>query len=302
LRNFLLCRRLDPREPFVKRLFLVVAAACGAIAAFTVIGKRPPEPERPRSIGAVSSAGVTFQLVGLTGDACVTTVEACLAQVPGVARATVTRESACLAMGGATLDEKAMIAAVRQSGHEIAGSEAVSPRLAPLTPDEVRRLDELKGEWLEVHTKPPACLTCAMAFEGHVKELTGVLEVVAVHFRDHLAVKRDPATCPTSHLAEHIRRLTHEPVTFAPTKLVELKVENMTCNRCIGSIRGVLLRTDRVLSPAVEIGWAKVIVSTGTESQRVVEAVESAPGPSCKTNPEHVFKASVSQEKDDGAP
>ncbi|MEZ0228332.1 MAG: cation transporter [Planctomycetota bacterium] len=282
-------------------LFVVVTLGLGALLAAALVHKGPSGPTR--SIATVTTAGATFPLVGLDSEACVTTVRAALSALPGVERLTVTRDSASIAIAAsASLDEKAVIAAVRASGHEVAGSEDVSPRLAPLSADEVRKLDELKGTWLDVRCTPPACLTCSLAFEGRVRELAGVSEVVAIHFRDHLAVKRDAGVCTTSKLAAHLRALTHAPVTIAPTKLVQASIAGMTCQKCIGSIRGVLLRTDGVLSPTVEMNWAKVIVESKVPGAKVKDAIESAPGPACKSIPEHTFRANVTDEKDDGAP
>lgn len=277
-------------------LFVLVALGLGALLAVAIV-KRPAEDGRPKSIATVTSAGVTFSLVGLVSEGCVTTVRACLG--PG---ASVTRFAATIAAvgSGAAVDERSVIASIRASGHEVQGSEAVSPRLKPFAVGELRELDALTGEWLDVRCKPSPCLDCAMALEGRIKELAGVREVVTIHNRDHLAVRRDATLCPTSKLADHIRSITHESVAIAPTKLVAVSIANMTCNKCIGSIRGVLLRTDAVLSPTVDLGSARVIVATGTPGKKIADAIETAPGPACKSIPEHIFKANVTDEKDDG--
>jgi copper chaperone CopZ len=275
-------------------LFVVFALGCAVAIAAPLIG-RSMKP--PVSVAVLGSGTATYPLAGFTGQACLTTTQACLEKLPGVRQASVGWDSATLLLDAGTpsLDERAVITAVRTTGHDVKGSDAVLPALAPLSSDEVRALDALKGEWLEVRLKPVACLECAMALTEQLKKLKGVREVVEVHFRNHLAVRRDPVGVSALEIAQFIRGKTRAPVEVGPTRLVSLAIANMTCSRCIASIRAELLREDGVLSPTVQLGSALVIVEPRAESGEVVKAVERAPGPSCKKgNIElHTFKATL---------
>jgi copper chaperone CopZ len=273
---------------------VVFALGCAAAIAAPLIARKAAPTA---SVAVLGSGSVTYPLAGFTNNACLTTTQACLEKLPGVRQASVGWDSATLVLeaGAPSLDERAVIAAVRATGHDVKGSDAVLPALEPLTSAEIRALEALKGEWLEVHLKVPPCLDCSMALPDKLQHLKGVREVVTVHFRNHLALRRDPTAVSALEIAQFLRGLTRAPVEVGPTKLVSLAVANMTCSRCIASIRAELLRTDGVLSPTVQLGSALIIAEPRTEPTEVLKAVERAPGPSCKKgNIEfHTFKATL---------
>jgi copper chaperone CopZ len=260
--------------PGSKKWALPVAVlGCLVVATLSSHG-RPPQPTPAAPTAEVSS----FALVGVANNACLTSLRACLAALPGIDHFTLDTRSLSFTPkpGWAAPLAAEVVACVRSGGHDVAGRSEPDPDFPALTAEEVARLDAIPSEWVVVHLGPARCSACAAVTADRLREVRGVR--ASYRLEPGIAVQRQPS-CRVSTIAEAARASIRGTVEVEATHPVTLHIEGMQCHKCIATVSLALGRTPGVLRFDVTVGQATVVATSTTDPARVVDAIDNAPPP-----------------------
>ncbi|HZU98743.1 MAG TPA: heavy metal-associated domain-containing protein [Planctomycetota bacterium] len=252
----------------------VAVLGCAVVATMSSHG-RPPQPaSQPSTTAEVSS----FALVGVANNACLTSLAASLAALPGIDHfALDTRSVTFTPKPGWTAPlAEAVVACVRSSGHDVAGRS--DPDFPPLTAEEVARLDAISSEWVVVRLGPARCSACAAITADRLREVRGVRASYRLEPGPGIAVQRQPG-CKVSTIDQAARASIRGPVEVEASRALTLHIEGMQCHKCVATVSLALGRTPGVLRFDVTVGQATVVATTGTDPSRVVAAIDNAPPP-----------------------
>jgi len=226
-----------------------------------------------------------YQLVGVGGEACVTTIRAALERLPGVAAVHVEPLTASITMkpGMDPLPCQQVLAAIRATGHGAVAPDGVAtPGSGSLTADEAAKLDYVRNEWLVLREEKPLCAGCSAAFLARIRQTKGVREVSVRPGSKTIYVRRYADYCSVSQLTELARSSTTSPVSITPLRSLLVKIVGMRCHKCVLAIEATLRRSKTVLHSEVREGEASVIVDLARDAQPILEAIDGTPGPICQ--------------------
>ncbi|KGV27707.1 heavy metal translocating P-type ATPase [Burkholderia pseudomallei] len=262
------------------------ARSAAPAAAFAVDESSAASPER------VATQSFEFDIAGMTCASCVGRVEKALAQVPGVARATVnlaTEKAAVDADADAHVDTARLIDAVKRAGYRASPVSDPASALAPSPEIAAARTA------IEFDIAGMTCASCVGRVEKALAQVPGVARATVNLATEKAAVDADAdAHVDTARLIDAVKRagyraspvsdpasaLAPSPEIAAARTAIELDIAGMTCASCVGRVEKALAQVPGVARATVNLATEKATVDADADAHvdtaRLIDAVKRA--------------------------
>ncbi|MBO7783437.1 heavy metal translocating P-type ATPase [Burkholderia pseudomallei] len=262
------------------------ARSAAPAAAFAVDESSASSPER------VATQSFEFDIAGMTCASCVGRVEKALAQVPGVARATVnlaTEKAAVDADADAHVDTARLIDAVKRVGYRASPVSDPASALAPSPEIAAARTA------IELDIAGMTCASCVGRVEKALAQVPGVVRAAVNLATEKAAVDADAdAHVDTARLIDAVKRagyraspvsdpasaLAPSPEIAAARTAIELDIAGMTCASCVGRVEKALAQVPGVARATVNLATEKATVDADADAHvdtaRLIDAVKRA--------------------------
>ncbi|AIV80128.1 copper-translocating P-type ATPase [Burkholderia pseudomallei MSHR3965] len=262
------------------------ARSAAPAAAFAVDESSAASPER------VATQSFELDIAGMTCASCVGRVEKALAQVPGVARATVnlaTEKAAVDADADAHVDTARLIDAVKRAGYRASPVSDPASTLAPSPEIAAARTA------IELDIAGMTCASCVGRVEKALAQVPGVARATVNLATEKAAVDADAdAHVDTARLIDAVKRagyraspvsdpasaLAPSPEIAAARTAIELDIAGMTCASCVGRVEKALAQVPGVARATVNLATEKATVDADADAHvdtaRLIDAVKRA--------------------------
>ncbi|WP_370543656.1 heavy metal translocating P-type ATPase, partial [Burkholderia pseudomallei] len=262
------------------------ARSAAPAAAFAVDESSAASPER------VATQSFELDIAGMTCASCVGRVEKALAQVPGVARATVnlaTEKAAVDADADAHVDTARLIDAVKRAGYRASPVSDPASALAPSPEIAAARTA------IELDIAGMTCASCVGRVEKALAQVPGVARATVNLATEKAAVDADAdAHVDTARLIDAVKRagyraspvsdpasaLAPSPEIAAARTAIELDIAGMTCASCVGRVEKALAQVPGVARATVNLATEKATVDADADAHvdtaRLIDAVKRA--------------------------
>ncbi|KGV52832.1 heavy metal translocating P-type ATPase [Burkholderia pseudomallei] len=262
------------------------ARSAAPAAAFAVDESSAASPER------VATQSFELDIAGMTCASCVGRVEKALAQVPGVARATVnlaTEKAAVDADADAHVDTARLIDAVKRAGYRASPVSDPASALAPSPEIAAARTA------IELDIAGMTCASCVGRVEKALAQVPGVARATVNLATEKATVDADAdAHVDTARLIDAVKRagyraspvsdpasaLAPSPEIAAARTAIELDIAGMTCASCVGRVEKALAQVPGVARATVNLATEKATVDADADAHvdtaRLIDAVKRA--------------------------
>ncbi|CAM8831985.1 heavy metal translocating P-type ATPase [Burkholderia pseudomallei] len=262
------------------------ARSAAPAAAFAVDESSAASPER------VATQSFELDIAGMTCASCVGRVEKALAQVPGVARATVnlaTEKATVDADADAHVDTARLIDAVKRAGYRASPVSDPASTLAPSPEIAAARTA------IELDIAGMTCASCVGRVEKALAQVPGVARATVNLATEKAAVDADAdAHVDTARLIDAVKRagyraspvsdpasaLAPSPEIAAARTAIELDIAGMTCASCVGRVEKALAQVPGVARATVNLATEKATVDADADAHvdtaRLIDAVKRA--------------------------
>ncbi|AJX75225.1 copper-translocating P-type ATPase [Burkholderia pseudomallei MSHR2543] len=262
------------------------ARSAAPAAAFAVDESSAASPER------VATQSFELDIAGMTCASCVGRVEKALAQVPGVARATVnlaTEKATVDADADAHVDTARLIDAVKRAGYRASPVSDPASTLAPSPEIAAARTA------IELDIAGMTCASCVGRVEKALAQVPGVVRATVNLATEKAAVDADAdAHVDTARLIDAVKRagyraspvsdpasaLAPSPEIAAARTAIELDIAGMTCASCVGRVEKALAQVPGVARATVNLATEKATVDADADAHvdtaRLIDAVKRA--------------------------
>ncbi|MBO2976970.1 heavy metal translocating P-type ATPase [Burkholderia pseudomallei] len=262
------------------------ARSAAPAAAFAVDESSAASPER------VATQSFELDIAGMTCASCVGRVEKALAQVPGVARATVnlaTEKATVDADADAHVDTARLIDAVKRAGYRASPVSDPASALAPSPEIAAARTA------IELDIAGMTCASCVGRVEKALAQVPGVARATVNLATEKATVDADAdAHVDTARLIDAVKRagyraspvsdpasaLAPSPEIAAARTAIELDIAGMTCASCVGRVEKALAQVPGVARATVNLATEKATVDADADAHvdtaRLIDAVKRA--------------------------
>nr|WP_324294839.1 heavy metal translocating P-type ATPase [Burkholderia pseudomallei] len=262
------------------------ARSAAPAAAFAVDESSAASPER------VATQSFELDIAGMTCASCVGRVEKALAQVPGVARATVnlaTEKATVDADADAHVDTARLIDAVKRAGYRASPVSDPASTLAPSPEIAAARTA------IELDIAGMTCASCVGRVEKALAQVPGVARATVNLATEKATVDADAdAHVDTARLIDAVKRagyraspvsdpastLAPSPEIAAARTAIELDIAGMTCASCVGRVEKALAQVPGVVRATVNLATEKAAVDADADAHvdtaRLIDAVKRA--------------------------
>ncbi|KGC50104.1 copper-translocating P-type ATPase [Burkholderia pseudomallei] len=262
------------------------ARSAAPAAAFAVDESSAASPER------VATQSFELDIAGMTCASCVGRVEKALAQVPGVARATVnlaTEKATVDADADAHVDTARLIDAVKRAGYRASPVSDPASTLAPSPEIAAARTA------IELDIAGMTCASCVGRVEKALAQVPGVARATVNLATEKATVDADAdAHVDTARLIDAVKRagyraspvsdpasaLAPSPEIAAARTAIELDIAGMTCASCVGRVEKALAQVPGVARATVNLATEKATVDADADAHvdtaRLIDAVKRA--------------------------